>query len=98
MIAGVLLAAGGARRFGSQELLASVGDERRSIVVPLYDGVRGNPVLFAKEVFAELRAVEGDVGARGVIERDRARVTYLEWEGGAPRDVDTPEDLEDVRG
>src|ERR1043166_471640 len=65
-----------------QALIGAWRDARRSIVVPLYDGVRGNPVLFAQEVFAELRAVEGDVGARGVIERDRSPVPRSEGRRG----------------
>lgn len=65
------------------------------IVVPVYaGGVRGHPVLFAANLFPELLAVRGDEGARGVIERDRSRVTAVEIEAPAPRDVDTREELE----
>lgn len=64
------------------------------IVVPVYaGGVRGHPVLFAANLFPELLAVRGDEGARGVIGRDRSRVTEVAIEAPAPRDVDVPEDL-----
>lgn len=65
------------------------------IVVPVYaGGVRGHPVLFAANLFPELLAVRGDEGARGVIARDRSRVTEVTIDAPAPGDVDVPGDLE----
>ncbi len=32
--------------------------------MPSWDGKRGNPVLWAKRFFPEMREVEGDIGAR----------------------------------
>lgn len=68
------------------------------VVVPVYaGGERGHPVLFASNLFPELLAVRGDEGARGVIGRDRSRVTAVSFEFPAPRDVDLPGDLEALR-
>jgi molybdenum cofactor cytidylyltransferase len=64
----------------------------RPIVVPEYAGTRGNPVVFDATMFAELRAIEGDQGARGVIARDPARVAAVSFPFDVPEDVDTPED------
>jgi len=47
------------------------------IVAPGYDGVRGNPVLFAATLAPELLAVQGDQGARAVIGADPARVRLV---------------------
>jgi molybdenum cofactor cytidylyltransferase len=63
------------------------------IVAPLYRGVRGNPVLFDRALFDELRAVSGDEGGRSVIARDPARVALVEFALEMPRDIDRPEDL-----
>jgi molybdenum cofactor cytidylyltransferase len=66
-----------------------------AIIAPLYRGAaRGNPVLFDRSVFDELRAVTGDEGGRSVVARDAARVALVEIEGEMPRDVDVPGDLE----
>ncbi|MFL5575990.1 MAG: NTP transferase domain-containing protein [Gemmatimonadaceae bacterium] len=68
------------------------------VVVPVYaGGERGHPVLFASNLFPELLAVRGDEGARGVIARDRSRVTTVQFDFPAPRDVDLPGDLEALR-
>ena len=56
----------------------------KSIVVPVYGGVRGHPVLFAREVFGELLAVRGDQGGREVIARDPARVAEVRVDGPVP--------------
>jgi molybdenum cofactor cytidylyltransferase len=65
------------------------------IVVPRYSDtdVVSHPVLFARNVFDELSALRGDVGARDVIARDPERVAraMIDWE--APADVDTRDDL-----
>jgi molybdenum cofactor cytidylyltransferase len=67
---------------------------RQSIVAPIYRGdVRGNPVLFDRALFGELRAVTGDEGGRSVIARDPERVALVELEMDMPSDVDLPGDI-----
>jgi molybdenum cofactor cytidylyltransferase len=68
-----------------------------SIVAPSYRGVRGHPVLFAKDVFPELLELDGDRGAREVVERDPARREIVEIDMDQPADVDTPADLAKLR-
>jgi molybdenum cofactor cytidylyltransferase len=73
-------------------LLEAFRAERKVIVAPVYRGVQGTPVLFAREVFPELRALTGDAGARAVVNADPARVTRVRIDAPMPPDVDTPED------
>jgi molybdenum cofactor cytidylyltransferase len=69
---------------------------RAPIVAPLYrGGVRGNPVLFDRSLFDELRAVTGDEGGRAVVAKDPGRVVLVEFAQEMPRDVDVPEDMTD---
>ena len=68
---------------------------RKPIVAPLYSGEHGNPVLFERSVFGELRTLTGDRGARDVVERDPARVARIAFDFPAPRDIDTEQDLAD---
>lgn len=63
-----------------------------AIVVPEYGGELGNPVLFAREMFGDLRAITGDTGAREVVRANEARRLTVPVDGIAPPpDVDTPE-------
>jgi len=63
------------------------------IVIPTYAGVRGNPVLIARELFPELAEVTGDQGARGVIRAHRDAVHEVPIPGPPPTDdLDTEED------
>jgi len=64
----------------------------KAIVAPVYQGVQGTPVLFSSEVFAELRALKGDAGARAVVKEDPERVETVTFDLAMPPDVDTPED------
>jgi molybdenum cofactor cytidylyltransferase len=77
------------------ERFRSPPDEGRRplIVAPKYRGELGNPVLFDRTLAPELLAVTGDRGARRVVTRDPARVSYVEFDLTAPLDVDSPEDV-----
>ncbi len=57
-----------------------------------YCGIRGNPVIFPREFFPELRALEGDVGGGAVIRRhpDRLVLEECEYENEVD-DIDTRE-------
>lgn len=70
---------------------------RKAIVTPVYGGVQGAPVLFAASVFAELCALSGDRGARGVVDQDPARVAPAPFDLPVPPDLDTPEEYERLR-
>jgi molybdenum cofactor cytidylyltransferase len=62
----------------------------RRIVAPLYDGQRGNPVLFDAGFFPELLEVTGDEGGRSVLKRHTEEVETVEiGDAAAAYDVDT---------
>jgi molybdenum cofactor cytidylyltransferase len=64
------------------------------VVVPTFEGRRGNPVLWSRRFFPDLTAVEGDVGARHLIGRYSEAVVEVPVAGRAALvDVDTPEAL-----
>ena len=68
------------------------------VVVPTIDGKRGNPVVWSRRFFADLMAVEGDVGARHLIGRYSEVVAEVPLSGAAAfTDVDTPEALQAVK-
>jgi molybdenum cofactor cytidylyltransferase len=68
--------------------------ESRAICVATRRGKRGNPVLFARRFFAEMEAIEGDVGARGLIGAYPELACEVEADTDAPLiDIDTAEDL-----
>jgi molybdenum cofactor cytidylyltransferase len=65
-----------------------------AICLPTHLGKRGNPVLWAARFFAEIRAVEGDVGARHLIGEHAALVHEVECDDdGVLIDIDTPDAL-----
>ena len=69
------------------------GGGSAAIVAPLFRGTRRHPVLFDRSVFAELSRLDGDAGAREVVEREAGRVALVEFDEPGTIDVDTPEDL-----
>jgi molybdenum cofactor cytidylyltransferase len=69
-------------------------DRAALVVVPTFEGKRGNPVLWSRRFFPDLMAIEGDVGARHLIGRYGEAVVEVPVEGKAAlTDIDTPEAL-----
>jgi molybdenum cofactor cytidylyltransferase len=64
-----------------------------SIVRATHNGKRGNPVLLPRSVFPAVAALEGDTGARHLVEQEGLAVVDVEIGAGASIDVDTPEAL-----
>jgi molybdenum cofactor cytidylyltransferase len=103
-IDGALVALGDMPRVRAAHLEALAGAfdpaAGRAICVPTWERRRGNPVLFARRFFPEMRLVEGDTGARALLEKHAAAVCHVPMpDRGVTLDVDTPEGLEAlVRG
>jgi molybdenum cofactor cytidylyltransferase len=78
-------------------LIATKPRAGKSIVVSLYNGKRGNPVLFGASLFPELMEVTGDEGGRSVIMRHAQDVATVEQgEATANFDIDTWEAYQQV--
>ena len=76
-------------------LVAEWQASQAPIVAPVYAGQRGNPVLFARAMFPELLAIQGDQGARAVLAADPSRIHPVAFDDPRPlADIDTLEDYE----
>ncbi len=75
------------------KLLAAFDPERGAlVVVPTFDGRRGNPVVWARRFFPDLMSIAGDIGARHLIGSYAEAVVEVPVAGEAAlTDVDTPE-------
>lgn len=69
-----------------------------SVVRATHNGKRGNPVILPRVLFAEVARLEGDTGARHVVEQGLVSVIDVETGAAAHIDVDTPEALEKAGG
>lgn len=82
--------------FIEPETYAAVAGAMRpdAIAVPEFKSKPGHPVGFGADFIADLRELDGDRGARAVIEKHRDRVIVLPVnDAGIHRDVDTVMDL-----
>lgn len=70
----------------------------RAVVRATHDGKRGNPVILPRALFAAVAHLEGDTGARHLVEAEGVDVIDVEIGAGAAVDVDTPEALEGAGG
>ncbi|MBX3580875.1 MAG: molybdopterin-binding/glycosyltransferase family 2 protein [Rhizobiaceae bacterium] len=70
----------------------------RSIVRATHEGKRGNPVILPRALFGKVFELEGDTGARHLVEGGIAPVVDVEIGEGASIDVDTKDALERAGG
>ncbi|MBV8415979.1 MAG: molybdenum cofactor cytidylyltransferase [Verrucomicrobia bacterium] len=74
---------------------AEARNAHKNIVVPVYHGQRGNPVIVDVSYKEAILDVVGETGCRRVIKRNPDRVLIVEMEADhAIRDVDTMEEYE----
>lgn len=70
---------------------------RSKIIAPIYQGKRGNPVLFDRSLFPELSCLEDDEGGRSLFMRHP--VSYVESQDDSVLiDIDTLEDYQKLAG
>jgi len=63
-----------------------------AIVASAYLGVLGTPAVFPRQVFAKLRALRGDMGARTLLMQPPCPLVSLPFPGGGI-DIDLPADV-----
>jgi molybdenum cofactor cytidylyltransferase len=68
------------------------------LVVPTYEGKRGNPVIWSSRFFPALTAVQGDTGGRHLIGENAESVIEVELGPAVALDIDTPEALAAIGG
>lgn len=75
------------------KLIDAYANSKSQIVVPVYGGRRGNPVLFDRRLFPRVMGVKGDVGAKSVVEDNEDVLLEVPVEDrGVSVDIDTPTD------
>jgi molybdenum cofactor cytidylyltransferase len=63
----------------------------REIIIPTFEGQRGNPVLWGKRFFPELLNLDGDIGARQILHLHPDAIAEIQVETDAVLlDFDTP--------
>ena len=79
-------------------LIDTFHQDPRSIIVPVYSGIRGNPVLFPAVMKELLLTLEGDRGGRVLIEKMPDRVNLVSIAEETPgTDIDTEEDYRRIK-
>ncbi len=79
-------------------LLTCFWGSGKDICVPVFRGRRGNPVIFGRRIYNRIFGIQGDNGARSIIEDNPHCVLRVTVENPAALfDVDTPEDLKVLR-
>lgn len=79
-----------------KRLVSAWKGQDNSLVASLYSGTVGVPAIFPRWCFSDLSSLRGDVGAKVVLQRHSDRLIRVPMPNAA-MDLDTPEQLEELR-
>ena len=66
----------------------------KEIIVPTYKGQQGNPILFSKSIKEKIMTIQGDVGAKKILELNRNKILNVEVGNQSVRkDFNTKDDF-----
>ena len=71
--------------------------EAGKIIVPTSHGKTGNPIIFSNDYFSDFDILEGDKGARKLLEKYKEKIVRVDVNTDAIfDDIDTPEAYQDI--
>lgn len=77
------------------ELIEEFEKHVDKIIIPVYKGTRGNPVIFPKRFKEELLSLKGDVGGRVLLNKYKEYIQFIEVKDEKLlQDIDTNEEYE----
>ena len=66
----------------------------KDIVVPTYNNKQGNPVLFSKSMKSKIMSIEGDAGAKKILEKNKDKILKVKINDiNITRDFNTKNDF-----
>ena len=66
----------------------------KEIIVPTYKGQHGNPVLFSKSIKEKIMTIQGDVGAKKILELNKDKILNVEISNQSiKKDFNTKDDF-----
>ena len=66
----------------------------KEIIVPTYKGQQGNPILFSKSIKEKIMTIQGDVGAKKILELNKNKILNVEVANQSIRkDFNTKDDF-----
>jgi molybdenum cofactor cytidylyltransferase len=77
------------------ELMEKQKEKDSPLAACVYAGIAGTPALFHKEIFPDLMELNGDTGARKIIQQYRENIAELSFDSGLT-DIDTMSDYENL--
>ena len=81
------------------QLIERFGAGEQGIVLPVYRGQRGHPVILSRQYERELLALRGDAGGREIVRNHTEDCLEVEVDvSGVVMDIDAPEDYRKIRG
>ena len=71
-----------------------ISDRKKEIIIPVFEEKEGNPILFSRFMREKIMNIDGDYGAKKIIEENKNKILYVPIKSnGITLDFDTKEDF-----
>jgi molybdenum cofactor cytidylyltransferase len=72
----------------------SLCEQEDKIIIPLYKGIKGNPIGIPRKFYSELKTLSGDVGFKQLFSQLKENISFIEIDDRyILKDIDTKKDL-----
>lgn len=79
------------------EMMQTFYSSKKKIIIPVFNKQRGHPVIFAKELFEEIKNAPLEIGARGVLKNFSGEISDVSTkEQGILLNIDTKKKYEEI--
>ena len=66
----------------------------KEIIIPTYEGQQGNPIMFLISMKEKIMTIQGDVGAKKILELNKDKIMSVRIDGqGITKDFNTEENF-----
>ena len=73
----------------------SLCEQENKIIIPLYNGTKGNPIGIPRKFYGELKTLTGDVGFKQLFSQLKENISFIEIDDRyILKDIDTKKDLQ----
>ena len=68
--------------------------KKKDIIVPTYNNIQGNPILFSKSMKPSIIAIKGDIGAKKILKLNKGKMLKVKMDDiNITKDFNTKNDF-----
>lgn len=80
-----------------KQIIEKYHEDTKNIIIPYFNGEKGNPIIFSNYYRDELLQLEGDTGGSPIIKKHRENIIEIRMNSSENIDIDNEDDYKKIR-